>query len=59
MADSYPHQFHWQYCYSVQNDRGDWQTKKVSVLPEKIEIVKRAIASKTTVEEILRLIQSP
>lgn len=59
LADSHPHQFHWQYCYGVQNENGDWQTKKVSVLPEKIWVVKKAIASKKPVEEILQLINSP
>ncbi|MEG3845744.1 MULTISPECIES: NB-ARC domain-containing protein [unclassified Microcoleus] len=59
LADCYPHQFNWQYCYCIQNDRGDWQTKKVSVLPDRIWIVKTAIASKKPVEEILHLIQSP
>jgi predicted NACHT family NTPase len=59
LADSYPHQFNWQYCYCIQNEKGDWQTKKVSVLPERIWTVKRAIASKQPVEEILQLIESP
>jgi WD40 repeat protein/transcriptional regulator with XRE-family HTH domain len=57
LADSYPHQFHWQYCYCVQNQKGNWQTKKVSVLPENIGIIKRAIASRKPVEEILELIE--
>lgn len=59
LAESYPHHFNWQYCYCVQNEKGDWKTKKISVLAERIGTIKKAIASRKPVEEILALIESP
>jgi hypothetical protein len=56
-AFDYPHQFYWQYCYSVQDEDDCWQTLKVSVPPERVWSVRSAIAVDKPVSFILSLIR--
>jgi hypothetical protein len=57
LAFDYPHQFNWQYCYSVQDEDDCWQTKKLSVPPERVWSVRSAIAVDKPMSFILSLIR--
>jgi hypothetical protein len=56
LAFEYPHQFYWQYCYSVQDSGGGWHTKKVSVPAGLVWSVRSAIAAEQPVSKVLSVI---
>jgi hypothetical protein len=48
--------WYWAYCWDEKDEDGEWRTRKRSVRIEKVEIVRKAIAEKQIIEEILKLL---